>query len=268
MPGKELRDLRRIAREPEFNMTTRRQETLATTWNNASELATGGPRIARATSPTTRCGRKPGRSWESERRDVPRVIQTDDVQLGSTDLDELRPLLRRLVGKPFLFFRASYGDELTLHLGEAVPYPNPKMKGKIKGSFIVASRASSWILEPGMPPGRLFTADDIRVAGPSSLAKELELKEIETRPTIRHRSIVTDAFAEATASGILLSLLFSDGSNLLVLPIRSCDAEGDDGDPLSDWEIFMPRHRVLKAGPTTSWSYTNSQAKPNDETSG
>jgi hypothetical protein len=198
---------------------------------------------------------------------VPSVIQIDDVQPGSTDLDELRPLLKRVVGKPFLFFKASYGDELTLHLGEAVPYASPRMNGQMKGSYIVASRASSWILEPGMPPGQLFTSDDILIASPSPRAKNLELREIETCQTIRPRAIVVDAFAEATPSGVLLSLLFSDRSSLLVLPIRSPVSEGDDEGPLSDWEVFMPRHRVLKVGPGPSWSYTDSQVKPNDKTS-
>src|SRR6185437_16292913 len=134
------------------------------------------PRTPRATSPTTRCGRKPGSSWESEGRNVPSVIQIDDVQPRSEDLDELRPLLWRVVGKPFLFFWASYGDELTLHLGEAVPYPNPRMKGQKKGSYIVASRASSWILEPGMPPGLLFTSDDRLIPNSSSRAQKMELR--------------------------------------------------------------------------------------------
>lgn len=198
---------------------------------------------------------------------MPSVIPIDDVQPGSTDLDELRPLLSRLVGKPFLLFRASYGDELALHLGEAVPYANLRMNDQVKGTYIVTSRASSWILEPGTPPGRLFTSDDSLMVSPSAHARKLELREIETCPTIHPRAIVVDAFAEATRSGILLSLLFSDGSSLLVRPIRSPDAEGDDEGPLSDWEIFMPRHRVLKAGPGPSWSYTDSQAKPNDRTS-
>ena len=197
---------------------------------------------------------------------MPSVIQIDDVQPGSEDLDELRPLLKRLVGKPFLFCKASYGDELTLHLGEAVPYDSPSMKGHTKGSYIVASRASSWVLEPGMPPGQLFTSDDRFISRLSSRAKKLELKEIETYPTIRPREIVIDTFSVATPSGLMLSLFFSDRSSLTILPIQSRDSEDDDGGPLSDWEIFLPRHRVLKAGPGPSWSYTDSQAKPSQET--
>src|SRR5436309_598100 len=104
MPGKELKHVRRgLPASRSSIWTTRRRETSATTWNNASGWANGGPRTTRATSPTTRCGRKPGSSWESEGRNMPSVIQIDDVQPGSTDLDELRPLLWRVVGQPFLF---------------------------------------------------------------------------------------------------------------------------------------------------------------------
>jgi hypothetical protein len=197
---------------------------------------------------------------------VPSVIQIDEVQPRSEDLDELRSLLRRLVGKPFLFFRASYGDELSLHLGEAVSYPNPRMKGHKKGSYIVALRASAWVLESGMQPGLLYSSGESFTIKSSSRARTLELEEIETRETIRPRAIVIDVIAETTPSRLMLTLLFSDGSRLMVLPIQSADSEGDDDDPLSDWEVFMPRHRVLKAGPGTSWSYTNSQVKPEDET--
>ncbi len=198
---------------------------------------------------------------------MPSLIQIDDVRSGSTDLDELRPLLKRLLGKPFLFFRASYGDELTLHLGEPVPYDSPRMKGRSKGSFIVAARASSWVLEPGIPPGRLFTSDDILIPGPSSHARHLELAEIEVSPPIQPGSVVTTAVAAPSPGGILLSLSFSDGSSLLILPVQSSDSDHDGDDPISDWEIFMPRHRVLKAGPGLSWSYLDSHARPSEAVS-
>jgi hypothetical protein len=196
---------------------------------------------------------------------VPSVIQIDDVQPLSEDLDELRSLLGRLVGKPFLFLRASYGDELTLHLGEAMTYPNPRMKGCKKGSYIVALRASTWVLESGLQPGLVYTSGEIFTNGSSSRASALEWEEIEARGTIRPRALVIDVIAEATPSGLMLALSFSDGSSLTVLPIQSADSEGDDAAPLSDWEVFMPRHRVLKAGPGPSWSYTDSKAKPKDE---
>lgn len=196
---------------------------------------------------------------------MPSVMPIDEVRAGSTDPDELRPLLKRLVGKPFLCFRASYGDELTLHLGEPVVYESPRMKGRWKGSYILAARASSWILEPGTPPGRLFTSDNIVVPDRSPHARTLELAEIEASPTIEPHSLVTAAVLAPAPGGILLSVTFSDGSNLVILPDRATNPNGGDEEPISDWEIFMPRHRVLKVGPGISWAYLDSQVKPSEE---
>jgi hypothetical protein len=215
------------------------------------------------------CGAKEGRI-------VATVIDLDDVQPYSEDMDEMRPLLRRVVGKPFLFFRASYGDELTLHLGEPTRYSSPKMDSLRKGSFLVATRASGWILESGSQPGRCFMSDDVKIEKSSKRSIRMELREIEKQATILPGSLVTDAMASPALGGMMLSLAFTDGSSLVVLPRQSAATE--DGDvreiaeeeldpadrPLADWEVFMPRHRILKVGPSPSWSCTDS-SKPAED---
>jgi len=197
---------------------------------------------------------------------VPTVIQIDDVQPRSEDREEIRSLLNRLVGKPFLFFKVSYGDELTIHLGELVPYLSPKMKDHKKGAYIVALRASAWVLESGLEPGLLYTSGDRLTLRASSRVTTLDWEEIESRPIIRPRAIVIDIIFEATPAELILGLRFSDGSILMILPDRSADPKDDGEEPLTDWEVFMPRHRVLKAGPGPFWSYTDSRTPPKDET--
>lgn len=193
------------------------------------------------------------------------VIDLDDVQRHSEDLDELRARLLRVIGKPFLFFRASYGDELTLHLGGLVPYPSPKMKDVKRGTFIVAARTSSWILEPGTVPAHAYMSG-IEFRGSSARSEQLELREIEKRSTIRPGAIVTHATTSTSPLGLILALTFSDGSSMVLLPVPPDDE--DEGEPLSNWEIFMPRHRILKVGPGASWSYTDSsRARPAEEAS-
>jgi len=80
------------------------------------------------------------------------ILDFKSIQESSEDRRELQSLLRQVLGQPFLFFRVSYGDELTVHLGEARNHSHPKMKGRRKGSYIISARASCWYLRPNLNP--------------------------------------------------------------------------------------------------------------------
>jgi hypothetical protein len=95
------------------------------------------------------------------------VLDFKAIQVFSEDRRELQSLLRQLMGQPFLFFRVSYGDELTLHLGQARSYPHPRMKGRRKGSYILSARASHWFFRPNTQPVMLVGADDRESEVPS-----------------------------------------------------------------------------------------------------
>jgi len=52
----------------------------------------------------------------------------------SADYLELRAYLQQLVGQPFLFLRFSYGDELTLHVGQPTQYRSSRLTHLARGS--------------------------------------------------------------------------------------------------------------------------------------
>lgn len=193
------------------------------------------------------------------------IIELGDLQASSHDLDELDSLLRRLVGKPFLFFRGSYGDELTIHLGSPSRYDHPKLKHREKGTYLIGTMASAWVLEPGTPPLRIFASDDCKVLSGNVRARQIELSAIETEKSIVRGSLVTEATSMMSRHGLTLSLSFLDGSQIVLIPVPMSDGPDDEGESplvLPNWEIFMPDHRLLRGWPDGSWSYTDSRDKP------
>jgi hypothetical protein len=180
-------------------------------------------------------------------------------QLASSDRDELELLLTQLIGKPFLFFRVSYGDELTLHFGSPRPYPNPKLKGHTKGSFILGVRASIWFFQPRGRPMLLIGPDDVANIPPNRATK-LDTKEIESGEYVKPGSLILRATVVQKATGFGLELNLSDDSMLLILPV-STKAEESDDDEVADWEVFTPYNRYLRVGPGNRWSYLDSSQK-------
>jgi hypothetical protein len=190
------------------------------------------------------------------------------IQALSDDPRELHSLLRQLMGQPFLFFRVSYGDELTLHLGEAKGYSHPRMKGRHKGSYILGARASHWYLRPDSEPVMLVGADD-REPELSSRGRRLDIREIESRPIVEPSSVVASVEVLPSARGFGLMLPLSDRSTLIVLPAPpspSVEGEGEavEGKDLADWELFTPHDRYLRVGPGHRWSYLESNKPAGD----
>lgn len=67
-------------------------------------------------------------------------------------IDTIKKRLDVLVGLPVAGFMRSYGDELTLHLGELRPYSSERMKHLQRGSYVISTRASLCRLAPYDPP--------------------------------------------------------------------------------------------------------------------
>ena len=195
------------------------------------------------------------------------MIDLKDVQPSSTDLRELRWLLRQLIAEPFLFFRVSYGDELTLHLGaprESSGH-DPRMQHRRRGSYVVGARASAWFLRAASPL-LLIGVEDGETDAPARL-KKLDVKDLESGEFIRPGAALVDATAIPTPLGFALLLSFSDGSVLRIVPSPSRgDEDGDE--EVADWEVFTPHDRYLRAGPGLRWAYLPSDGKTDPATEG
>ncbi|MEX0718578.1 MAG: hypothetical protein WD066_18440 [Planctomycetaceae bacterium] len=170
------------------------------------------------------------------------------------DLSGLQAYLAQLIGQPFRFMRVSYGDELTLHLGDLRPGRSPKRSHALYGACIIGLRASSWILKSGT--GALMVSSD--ESDSSAFAKTIDNEELETGRFIAPDSPVFEAtpFVVAPVEAIALRLRFADGSELEVIPgPPEVDEPGDEALPeIGDWELLSPAG-LLTAGPRLRWSF-------------
>jgi hypothetical protein len=154
----------------------------------------------------------------------------------------LRAVLNQLVGLPFLFARASYEEELTLHFGEARPMKHPKLRHVLEGTYIVRTRDSGWVLSRDdsavvmIAPGERPTAEDFR-------ARLVYFSEAQgATVTSADPSVVSkDGFEPAYA----LSLFLSDRWWVSIEPALERPRSEDE---VADWEVFTPQG-VLLAGP-------------------
>lgn len=151
----------------------------------------------------------------------------------ASDIGQLHAIANRVVGEICWKAALSYGDELTLHFGEQIPYLQPSMAGRKKGAWILGTRGTAWQLD--QPVGTTINAE----ADLLSILKR-EVRQLEG-------SILQSL--DIGYPVLSLSLNFSQGSQLTITPsIR------DDEFDLPYWELFTPDCQVLKVGPKTSWS--------------
>lgn len=191
------------------------------------------------------------------------TIDLRGIQPKSVDHVALQGHLQQLVGQPFLHFRFSYGDELSLHLGQPQDYSSPKLKHFVKGSYFIGARASNWYLRPSSSPIVLIGLAEDRTSLPvgfHAVAKaDLESSElIPASACVICANAVPMAAPGGAVVGYSLSLVFSDGSSILMIP----DSVGEPGaqeDEIADWEVFTPHDRYLRVGPGVEWSYLPSR---------
>ena len=141
------------------------------------------------------------------------------------------------MGQPFLFFRVSYGDELTVHLGEASQYSHPRMKRRRKGSYVVSPAPCAGIFRPKLQPIDVRRDPGSRAGRRRlSVCVRLDIREIETRTLIEAGSVVASGRRPAFGRrlrpdvGSLGSL-----DTLIILPAP--DSPSDEG----EWRKWMRR---------------------------
>lgn len=191
------------------------------------------------------------------------------VETKSADSHLLQTYLQQLVGQPFLHFRFSYGDELSLHFGQPRPYSTPKLKHLVKGSYILGTRASRWFLRSESPPIIVLGTKDFEPHDPSGLTP-LSKAELERSEVIQRGARIvlatpvpftlppSEVFPGTPVFGYGLSLYLSDGSSIVIAPEWEPIPPHSDQE-IADWELFTPYERYLRVGPGEWWSYLPSR---------
>jgi hypothetical protein len=194
------------------------------------------------------------------------MVGTVDLRIAhGPTLDEVSWLgayLQQIVGQPFLFFRESYGGELTMHLGSLITVrpPNPKLKPMTRGSYVLTFRGSAWSIASG-------TKASLTMAGPflqpdGTVGRSIELKEVEKSPPVTPGTPLLWAAPGLTPGGLGLLLLFADGSRLSLLPYPTPEPpDEEESPPVADWELLTPYGMFLKVGPGPKWAYLPSRSE-------
>lgn len=192
-------------------------------------------------------------------------VDLHGVEEKATDLRVLQAYLQQLIGQPFLHFRFSYGDELSLHFGQPRPYESPRMKHLFKGSYILGTRASRWYLRSESHAAVVIGSDEFLPPQASTL-RVLTKQELESGELVQRgaRIVVASGIPLAGASpgtalssyGLTLSL--SDGSSLVIAPEAAASVAPEE-EASADWELFTPYERYLRVGPGLQWSYLPSR---------
>ncbi len=192
------------------------------------------------------------------------VIQDLDTPVAtSIDVAELRALLEILVGQPVFDLCFVYPDELTLHLGQEVPYGTDKLSRQSRGSFVLGTSASGWRLNLSDPPSlvtRTVPAGDVE----TEWLTNQEKRDLERRgESLRGRTVATldlriepESAEGSTCIGLRLG--FAGGSSFSILPTPDPN-EPPDGIP--DWELLTPFGHHLQVGPGLRWSYLPSMSR-------
>jgi hypothetical protein len=174
------------------------------------------------------------------------------------ELGALKLYLQQIVGQPFLFFRESYGDELTIHLGHSKERESPRLENRARGSYVVTVRGSLWTMVAA-EKGMLILSDRPKELNGAAL-KELSFDELQETPLISpDASVVWATPFDDLSGGIALALGFSDHARFIIRPAPQqadeASSEGAELPEIADWEIYTPLGRYLRVGPGQKWAY-------------
>lgn len=180
------------------------------------------------------------------------------------ELDTLKLYLQQIVGQPFLFFRESYGDELTIHLGHPKERKSPRLKNRVRGSYVVTVRGSLWMMVAA-EKGMLILSNSPKELNGAALRK-LSFDELEQMPLISpDANVVWATPFDDLSGGIALALGFSDHGRFIIrpAPLDPDEVNSEDGElpEIADWEIYTPIRRYLRVGPGQKWAYLPSTSK-------
>ncbi len=180
-------------------------------------------------------------------------MNTTETQLGLPGgappavlvwLDE--ELAAALVGRPYLFARPTYGDELTLHFGDTQPAASPRLAARRRGTHVLAVRGSAWLLRSGVQAVLVgYGVVPIVTEKP----QPFNVTALESGALIGRGAVVAKAstFVVPALGAVGLALQLDDGSQFTVLPTPSSGVEPELPEP-SDWELLTPT-RLLRIGP-------------------
>jgi hypothetical protein len=133
--------------------------------------------------------------------------------------------LREVIGKSCWKVGVSYGDELTLDIGDKLPYKQKVMKGKLKGEYVLGVRDSYWALTLGT---KHITDDN---EGVDSFLNKVKVTE---------NTLITDIQTDGRFS--VLTVTFDNSYTLDVYP--TMEEQG-----LDYWELFLPGNEFIHMRP-------------------
>jgi len=163
-----------------------------------------------------------------------------DVRQAS-DLEKLKAIINGVVGKSCWDASLGYAEELSLEIGEHIPYTNKLLKGKEHGSWMFGSRGTAWELTSAN--GLWVSSDD---------------EEDVIRQKIQVIKDTTIISVDVRYPDLDLILTFSNDYQLAVLP-----TEEDDEYEVAYWELFTPDKMLIEAGPGATWSYSRADVPLN-----
>lgn len=163
-------------------------------------------------------------------------IQVKDI-IKPSDLNQLLQRMNGLIGETCWKANLSYGDELTLHIGEKIPYSQKSMAGKEKGAWIVGTRATQWQLD---------------YLGKVVVSSNHDPEIVKSKINIIKENTITNV--KISYPNLILTISFGNECDLILFP----DKEDID---LPYWEVFTPDQMVIKVGPGAIWSIKSSNTK-------
>ena len=175
------------------------------------------------------------------------------------DLADLEMYLQQLIGEPFLFFRMSYGRELTIHFGIPRERTSPKLKNRVRGSYVLTVRGSLWMMN--VVEKKILVLSDPRKQMPTGELKRLSAIDIEKAPLVGHGSLLVWAlpYIDDLSGGIGLAFGLSDKTRFFIRPeppySGETTSEDEDLPEIADWEMYTPIARYLTVGPGQKWAY-------------
>jgi hypothetical protein len=181
-------------------------------------------------------------------------MTADDVKeaRASQDFEKLKGLLSNLVGQPCLRAGFSYGEELEIHFGEPTSYRHPKLSEKTRGSWVLETLATPWMLFPDPKKGLAYTFGLLRP--PLFPAAPVSKKELE-----QVMANLAGARVDAVQlDGGDLSIQFSNGYVWYLLP-RYAPPDLN----LPAWELMTPYRAFIQfwGEPASVWSYLRSDVR-------
>ncbi|MEC4894387.1 MAG: hypothetical protein SAL07_18215 [Oscillatoria sp. PMC 1051.18] len=195
------------------------------------------------------------------------LIQSIDSE---TDLKQLQEIVKNICGEICWEAKLSYGDELSLEIGDKIPYSHKSMENKQKGSWRFGTRGSQWRLY-----SIYFTLDfpansqnNMSLLYSSEISRNKTTKLIvtsELEPEIIKEKIkllegIKVSKFEVDYPDLVLKIGFNNNYELQVLP------DWEDDYDLPYWELFTPDKMVLQLGVGKSWSYQRSDLPINAAT--